>query len=520
MEEDIWFDDTPQTLGSTTIGQYIASIESNSNLENYEKTKFALNHLKGPADLFAKTNNLNEHMEWSVVRKKLHQRFKSKLTLWQKVKLRRNLVQTSNETVKEFFERCVSCQYMICDDYGDSVMERDIQMNFLLGMKKQIYEELTRINHYIDLDTCLHEAERLEKDKKNIKIEASDLVKCEIQEYDDDNDVDEAMTEYIGHDQINLDKFENSLETSEYDYNYPDFDYVGHSDEFVENQDNYDQQGHQSKRPTRPRRAGDSNNFDYEMKSDDVSSSDQDDDDDRRHWPKLAKNTDDADFEDPKEKILCPRRCGSSYQRMNEKLHLKFCKVISEEDIKKEEIDESSCSYNADQTAGVYTGGRKSSGKSFLKYKKIFKCEFCELSLSSKHAYQRHLISFHPGKEVFRCSICKSNARFARDLPDDKALELHNIVYHGELDSKDPTNRVICPFCKISYAKSQISEHIKSEHYGKKNFMCEQCPKCFRTKSLLEKHIELRHLKNKIYECTQCDDGLKFPSYASYQTHR
>ena len=200
---------------------------------------------------------------------------------------------------------------------------------------------------------------------------------------------------------------------------------------------------------------------------------------------------------------------------MNEKLHLKFCKVISEEDIKKE-IDESSS--NTDQT-GVYTGGRKSSGKSFLKYKKVFKCEFCELSLSSKHAYQRHVISFHPGKEIFRCSICKSNARFARDLPDDKALELHNIVYHGELDSKDPTNRVICPFCKTSYAKSQISEHIKSEHYGKKNYMCEQCPKTFRTKSLLEKHIELRHLKSRIYECKECD-SLKFQSYTTYQTHR
>ena len=165
--------------------------------------------------------------------------------------------------------------------------------------------------------------------------------------------------------------------------------------------------------------------------------------------------------------------------------------------------------------------------------------------------------SFHPGKEIFRCSICKSNARFARDLPDDKALgekhaskilydhfalniscfrsksniyfpsysiffsilELHNIVYHGEVDSKDPTNRIICPFCKISYAKSQISEHIKSEHYGKKNYMCEQCPKTFRTKSLLEKHIELRHLKSKIYECKECD-SLKFQSYTSYQTHR
>ena len=98
-------------------------------------------------------------------------------------------------------------------------------------------------------------------------------------------------------------------------------------------------------------------------------------------------------------------------------------------------------------------------------------------------------------------------------------LELHNIVYHGEVDSKDPTNRIICPFCKISYAKSQISEHIKSEHYGKKNYMCEQCPKTFRTKSLLEKHIELRHLKSKIYECKECDN-LKFQSYTSYQTHR
>ena len=281
MEEDIWFDDTPQTLASveyspkfyssTTIGQYLASIESNSNLENnYEKTKYALNHLKGSADLFAKTNNLNEDMEWNVIRKKLHQKFKSKFTLWQKVKLRRNLVQTSNETIKEFFERCVSLQYIICDDYGDSVTERDIQMNFLLGMKKQIYEELTKINHYIDLDTCLHEAEKLEKDQKNIKVElASDLVKCEMEEYDDDNDED-RIDDFEN--KIN-DKFENILGTSEYDYNYTDFDYLEQPEAFVENQDFDIDQGQRLKRSTRSRRAGNSNNFDYDMKSNDISSS-------------------------------------------------------------------------------------------------------------------------------------------------------------------------------------------------------------------------------------------------------
>ena len=274
MEEDIWFDDTPQTLGLTTIGQYIASIESNSNLENYEKTKFALDHLKGPADLFAKTNNLNEQMEWNVVRKKLHQRFKSKYTLWQKVKLRRNLVQIPNETVKEFFDRCVSCQYIICDDYGDSVMERDIQMNFLLGMKKQIYEELTKINHYIDLDTCLHEAEKLEKDQKNIKVElASDLVKCEMEEYDDDDNDEDRIDDFEN--KIN-DKFENILGTSEYDYNYTDFDYLGHEqpEGFVEENQDFDyEQGQRLKRSTRSRRGRDSNNIDYEMKSNDITSS-------------------------------------------------------------------------------------------------------------------------------------------------------------------------------------------------------------------------------------------------------
>ena len=141
------------------------------------------------------------------------------------------------------------------------------------------------------------------------------------------------------------------------------------------------------------------------------------------------------------------------------------------------------------------------------------------IEIADNTALENNKLKTSNNSENFRCSICKSNARFSRDLPDDKALELHNIVYHGEVDSKDPTNRIICPFCKISYAKSQISEHIKSEHYGKKNYMCEQCPKTFRTKSLLEKHIELRHLKSRIYECKECD-SLKFQSYTSYQTHR
>ena len=27
-----------------------------------------------------------------------------------------------DESIKEFFHRCIVCQYVICDDYGDSVI--------------------------------------------------------------------------------------------------------------------------------------------------------------------------------------------------------------------------------------------------------------------------------------------------------------------------------------------------------------------------------------------------------------
>ena len=57
-----------------------------------------------------------------MIREKLHRKFKSQLSLRDKVELRRNLVQKMDESIREFFHRCIVCQYVICDDYGDSVI--------------------------------------------------------------------------------------------------------------------------------------------------------------------------------------------------------------------------------------------------------------------------------------------------------------------------------------------------------------------------------------------------------------
>ena len=92
-DDELWFMDAPtKWLLDTTIGQFINTIELHDDWDDYEKSDFALNHLKGPAQQFAKWF-LKDKMEWMVLREKLYQQFKSKLNIWEKVELRKNLIQ-------------------------------------------------------------------------------------------------------------------------------------------------------------------------------------------------------------------------------------------------------------------------------------------------------------------------------------------------------------------------------------------------------------------------------------------
>ena len=162
--EEMWFVDTPMWI-ETTISQFIDAIEGNENWSDSDKKTFAMSHLKGAADIFAK-EHLQIDMDWDTIKLKLFEQFKCQVNIWDKVEMRRNLVQGPNETMRDFYNRCVSFQYILCDDYGETVMDNDIMINFMHGMHRDIfnilYEQLFTSEHVVDLNLCLGEAEVIE----------------------------------------------------------------------------------------------------------------------------------------------------------------------------------------------------------------------------------------------------------------------------------------------------------------------------------------------------------------------
>ena len=162
--EELWFVDSP-VWTETTISQFLDVIEGNENWNDVDKKTFTLNHLKGAADLFAK-EHLQIDMDWDTIKLKLFEQFKCQVNIWDKVEMKRNLAQGENETLRVFYNRCVSYQYILSDDYGELVMDNDIMINFLHGMNRQIFnilsERLSLSENIVDLNLCVSEAEMIE----------------------------------------------------------------------------------------------------------------------------------------------------------------------------------------------------------------------------------------------------------------------------------------------------------------------------------------------------------------------
>ena len=612
-DDELWFRDAPtKWLLDTTIGQFINTIESHDDWEDSEKSDFALKHLKGPAQQFAKWFLKDKKMEWMIMKEKLYQQFKSKLNIWEKVELRKNLIQLEDESIKDFFHRCVTCQYVICDDYSETVFERDIMINFLLGMRKDIFEELTKDqlpSEKMDLYSCYEEVIKLEMvmdyqiqielekmpmekrnpseniiTKENIKIEPDILNSEEFKEeiksangsedyfednkpmLDNDNMVepDKRIEQIVStngfedsdseamlnnDEEIELDetiseniKLEHSSDTKSYEFNFKeeckslfkfkcnfcDFDnsfickrhlethikkqhpnvkkgkkfickccgksYRDKTDLFRHMKNNHASEELSNKQSITQTK---------EVKEEPVSDNSAD-------YNSDENNDNDSDFDYDKEiakrKFKCSQ-CGDGFSKKRVlELHLKqMHDMVLEKNgnlLKRDTVIDN----DNDNT----------------KSHKMIQCKLCEVKSGSHNIHYRHMLNFHP-EDTFFCKICPNRhkfANFATDLPKDQAMQIHNMIHHGQTDPENP-NKVLCILCtkkKLFVIKKRIKAHVITVHYKEhaKN-QCTICGKLFYQPCKLKEHMEKAHLKSKIHECKDC--GAKFETFGKYHYH-
>ena len=599
--EDIWFVDTPKWL-ETTISQFLDAIDSNENWNDSEKIAFALTHLKGTALLFTKKNNFRQNMEWNFIKMKLHQQFKCQLNIWDKVEMRKDLIQAENETMKDFFNRCVSCQYIICDDYGESVMDNDIMINFLIGMKKDIfdalYERMILSKKPMDLSICLSEAEFLESGlmtknddnssdiskvnkikiaKKESKIEIDgpninvkheeiqidhNIVKHEIEDY---VEVDEIVdNDYVNGSEDNFEQSENTFDNDEtFEQDEPDEEYD--SDEPIINKKSTKsistKKSHKKKSIRTKNKKHDFSHL-ITMEDGAVLCS---------KCNKISKSMDSARSHTYRDHVTqhyfkC-KLCIYTGTKLNFRTHLasnhkmKGKNLISTYGIEVDESEANLVKYekktpemklepdvrikqeafdnNDDSNANNFSYSQESSPpvkkakrvslqqfnceacetifqtkgnfkqhmtlvhgedldgtqieNSDIKHYNlgdIKKCGYCDIQITmgnSKRHYHKHLQVKHPEKTA-KCDQCKKifyedgfGTSGAVDL--ERALELHIIKFHGEIDPANPKHR-ICTICKKSFSLIHIKDHVRKIHYGDKPFECPYCPTTFLYKTL------------------------------------
>ena len=607
--EDIWFVDTPKWL-ETTISQFLDAIDSNENWNDSDKIAFALTHLKGPADMFSK-KHFRQNMEWNFIKMKLHQQFKCQIDIWDKVEMKKDLIQTENESMKDFFNRCVSCQYIICDDYGESVMDNDIMINFLIGMKKDIfdalYERLILSKKPLDLSVCLSEAEFLESgmmsnndddnnsDNKfnnksklttaiivdgtnNVKHEEiqidQNIVKHEIEDYIDvdDNFANNGSDDIADFQDTNEETTVDNNDDDTFGQDEPDEEYD--SDEPLGNKKS-SKSSKKSSRRQRPSIATKYKKHDFShlttMEDGKVLCS---------KCGKISKSMESARSHTYREHV--PQQffrcnlCIYTGSKINFRCHLSLnhklkgknlvsthgteidqteanvvrydknkiqnsclaaeMKLEPEVRIKQEQaFDDDNASFSSNQSTPVKqkvkriilqqfkcdacekiysTKGNfkqhmnlvhgedldgtqievgdntKICGKSDHKLLgDIKKCDYCDIQITmgnNKRHYHKHLQVKHPEKTA-KCGSCTKI--FYEDgvgtaaVDIQKALELHIVKYHGEIDPANPNNR-LCTICKKSVSLIHIKDHVRKIHYGDKPFECPYCPTTFLYKTL------------------------------------
>ncbi|XP_070177527.1 zinc finger protein 189-like isoform X2 [Littorina saxatilis] len=120
--------------------------------------------------------------------------------------------------------------------------------------------------------------------------------------------------------------------------------------------------------------------------------------------------------------------------------------------------------------------------KRLLKPPKKYTCDICFQSFSLRQSVQRHKRNVHMKRRDYGCDLCH------KTFSDSYYLKHHQQVYHN------PSGEVVrqtvkCDVCDKGFlAKSAMTMHKRTVHYGLRRQSCVKCGKKFRDKFTLERH--------------------------------
>ena len=99
--------------------------------------------------------------------------FPVKLTIRDKVEIRKKLQQQESESVDEFYQRCIQAQYLVSDDTRDIGFEREVLLHFLIGLAPFIRD-------LVLASKCSSTNEYIKEAKKYVQIVKEEPIGHEI----------------------------------------------------------------------------------------------------------------------------------------------------------------------------------------------------------------------------------------------------------------------------------------------------------------------------------------------------
>ena len=101
----------------------------------------------------------------------LKETFSSKLTIKDEIEIRKKLQQNTNESVEDFYSRCIHAQYLVSDDDRDAGFNREVLLHFLMGLAACIRDQVLLNSNSSCPEDFVLEAKKLYKMFKNEPID-------------------------------------------------------------------------------------------------------------------------------------------------------------------------------------------------------------------------------------------------------------------------------------------------------------------------------------------------------------
>ena len=515
MEEIPYFDGQPSTLQnpSNTCGQFLSAIDdyaSRHNLDENDVIKLCASRV---SDQVKSAMNQNSSKSWTEMKALLLNSFSPKLSITEKVEVRKQLQQNNEESIDDFYERCVQAQYLVTDDIKDVSFDREVLLHFLIGLSPDIRE-------IVLASRCSNAKEFIQEAKKQSQLVKEEPIEAEVKIEPDDGSL-----KYSGENGDFLEDQKHLIDANDDLFPPSDDQSDDSSDWRCENcnttfsswealsshckEEHKDETSHlvcdQSKHSEKKK-----NYKCHHCEKVFVKLNTRRKHEDEVHSD-LKKVCDICQYSASTIKELAKHLIKHCKVNEEDKLVCLYCTTFQRRDSR--QLHYHIMGAHFDKPNGGYYScticGKIFEGKSKLKLhvqtahkdEKPFQCDTCGKSFKAINGLRSHVIVHHEEQKTMKCEHCE------KTFTNIIHLQTHSRISHR-------TDRVmyVCDICSASFVQKDsfknhcLREHTSAQEQEELKIPCHH-PGCTYTslrKRNVEKHYERMHLKIKNYACSHC----------------